>query len=430
MDQLIQPNWHIALIHLPLGLLVVGSLIELFSVFWRRSVLRISGQYMILIGALLGVPAALSGIHALYDVASAGVEPGLYWYETVAASRLTDDAWLLLTRHVYLMAAGVGIYLLVSLWYLASSDPGRRKWYIVRWLLLLIGLATLTAGAWHGGEAVHRQRITADAALPITNTSTLINVLAAAETPAETPTTAPADLTPTTAPTTLPTTNPLSLTLPDSMKHLQRISWWYGWAIRIAPPLELHVAAAGVAYSMGLLAVALALRNANVVRSTANAVNPKRSALAVSRPTVTPPVVPMDAPAKRALLIALLTVVLAASAGWWVLAETAGQYIPIRLWRMVAVGLEDPDLRRRIVHVGGAGVLGFVPLASLLFAWLAPRKRWPLVLLGMLLVATAASQTYVGILLMYDGPRGPAWKFNQPPEPPPQPLGPVVPAAE
>jgi hypothetical protein len=36
-DEFIHPNWHVILIHLPLGLLGVGVVIELLSFLWRRS---------------------------------------------------------------------------------------------------------------------------------------------------------------------------------------------------------------------------------------------------------------------------------------------------------------------------------------------------------------------------------------------------------
>ena len=38
--EFIRPNWHVILIHYPLGLLVVGILIELFAFLWRRSGFR------------------------------------------------------------------------------------------------------------------------------------------------------------------------------------------------------------------------------------------------------------------------------------------------------------------------------------------------------------------------------------------------------
>ena len=422
MDPLIRPNWHVAFIHLPIGLLVVGSVLELLCAFWRRSQLRTAGQFMILIGALLGVPAALSGIHAMYDVAAAGVEPGLYWFETVQASALGESAWLMLTRHLCLMSAAIGLYLLVALSYLASSDPGRRKWYPVRWVLLATALATLTVGGYYGGEAVHTQRITAKALTASLDDAPATDGTAVSE--GVPPRDSVVTIEP--QPSTGPSTRPV-FALPPSLKYLQDGEWWYGWALRVAPPLELHIILAGSAYSLCLLGLSLAFRNANVANSTARAVDPKRSELSISRPSVKPPVVPMEAPAKRVLALAFFTVALAASAGWWVLAESSGQYIPIRLWRMVAAGIDDPEFRRRLAHLAGGAIVGIIPLATLLFVWAAPRKRWPLALLTVLLLATAAAQTFLGVLLTYDTPSGPVYQFNAPPEPPPQPLGPIPP---
>lgn len=51
-EQFISPNWHVILIHYPLGLLAVGILIEFFSFLgWRRSGFRTAGRWMILLGA-------------------------------------------------------------------------------------------------------------------------------------------------------------------------------------------------------------------------------------------------------------------------------------------------------------------------------------------------------------------------------------------
>ena len=68
-DELIQPNLHIAIVHFPIALLVVGVLLETFSFLgWRRSTLRVAARWMILLGAVLSAPTATSGIYALSDV--------------------------------------------------------------------------------------------------------------------------------------------------------------------------------------------------------------------------------------------------------------------------------------------------------------------------------------------------------------------------
>src|SRR3954465_12000314 len=67
--EFINPNLHVILIHYPLGLLVVGTLIEFFSFLgWRRSAFRAAGRWMLLIGILSLTPTLFSGLYALADV--------------------------------------------------------------------------------------------------------------------------------------------------------------------------------------------------------------------------------------------------------------------------------------------------------------------------------------------------------------------------
>jgi uncharacterized membrane protein len=61
--ELVNPNLHVVLVHFPIALLVIGTLIELFSFLgWRTSGFRIAGRWMIGLGALLAIPTSLSGI--------------------------------------------------------------------------------------------------------------------------------------------------------------------------------------------------------------------------------------------------------------------------------------------------------------------------------------------------------------------------------
>jgi hypothetical protein len=73
--ELISPNLHVVLIHYPLGMLIAGTLIELFSFLWPRSTFRTAGRWMILIGALSTIPATFSGVYALRDVARVSTIP-------------------------------------------------------------------------------------------------------------------------------------------------------------------------------------------------------------------------------------------------------------------------------------------------------------------------------------------------------------------
>src|ERR1700722_10689969 len=67
--EFISPNLHVCLIHFPMALLIIGVCIALCSFLFPRSSLRVSGRWMLLLGALATVPATLSGIYALSDIA-------------------------------------------------------------------------------------------------------------------------------------------------------------------------------------------------------------------------------------------------------------------------------------------------------------------------------------------------------------------------
>src|SRR5690606_22379370 len=56
MREIISPNLHVVLMHTPLALLVIGTVIELFAFLWRESTFRTAGRWMILLGALAMIP--------------------------------------------------------------------------------------------------------------------------------------------------------------------------------------------------------------------------------------------------------------------------------------------------------------------------------------------------------------------------------------
>src|SRR5205807_537304 len=107
--ELIHPNWHVVIMHAPLGLLMVGTLIEIFSFMWRRSGFRAAGRWMILIGALAAIPTATTGIYAARDVLSDELYPT--WQEIKAHPKLdwTGQQGELLRDHIKLNAIAVGI---------------------------------------------------------------------------------------------------------------------------------------------------------------------------------------------------------------------------------------------------------------------------------------------------------------------------------
>src|SRR5678815_4596006 len=68
--EFINPNWHVILIHLPLGVFMLGMVLELaLLVFRHRGGGRTASRWMVVLGALASLPAAYSGMYALSDVA-------------------------------------------------------------------------------------------------------------------------------------------------------------------------------------------------------------------------------------------------------------------------------------------------------------------------------------------------------------------------
>src|SRR5687767_14569856 len=101
--EFINPNLHVILIHYPLGLLVVGTLIELFSFLgWRRSAFRVAGRWMLLIGILSLPPTMFSGLYALADVNKSSQTPDdATWQEARQMSPIQGEAWEFMTRHAW-----------------------------------------------------------------------------------------------------------------------------------------------------------------------------------------------------------------------------------------------------------------------------------------------------------------------------------------
>ena len=59
----INPNFHVILVHLPLGVFLLGVLIELLSFMYRRSTLSVAGRWMVLLGALHIGETACAFVH-------------------------------------------------------------------------------------------------------------------------------------------------------------------------------------------------------------------------------------------------------------------------------------------------------------------------------------------------------------------------------
>src|SRR5688572_24350100 len=103
--EFINPNWHVILIHYPLGVFVLGMLLEVACLIVRHhGSVRSAARWMVVIGALSGLPAAYVGAYALSDVArrSAPATPeDAPWWGVANASSLNPNQWEMIETHAW-----------------------------------------------------------------------------------------------------------------------------------------------------------------------------------------------------------------------------------------------------------------------------------------------------------------------------------------
>ncbi len=377
-SQFVNPNLHVVLIHFPIALLFAGTAIEFFSFLgWRYSGFRAAGRWMILLGALLAVPAALTGVYALSDIARRGVDPTVVaasnWNDLLSVSPLHDNAtaWARVVRHTWLEAIAAGALLVTTTLWLACSDRWRGKLHSI-FILALLGCCGLVGfGAWDIGEAIYTHGVAVD-------------------------TTGALDARPIEA-----------LKARDLQERLEYL----------APPMQIHVIGAGLTIGLAAAALGLAMRAALAspakiggVHDIADALNSvgdetlltfEERRVAIKRATR-----PVYVAARFWLLASLLTL-LTASGGVWLLAspENAGTWNTTRLVQNVFDPTQSQrwwPLNRRSAHVVVGGTMLVSMLLLALAARFAPRRPMLLGMLTSVLLAAVAAQTWLGILLMYD----------------------------
>ncbi len=161
-SEFISPNLHVVLIHFPMAMLIVGVSIELFSFLWPRGSFRMSGRWMILLGALSAVPVTFSGIYALADVARMNNPIGdVPWEDVKAASPwLSQPAiWHVMRTHVIFQSAATGMAALAVVIWLGCTDVGRKSMHWPVLVLLVGSVGIIAAGAWNGGELIYHHGV-------------------------------------------------------------------------------------------------------------------------------------------------------------------------------------------------------------------------------------------------------------------------------
>jgi uncharacterized membrane protein len=375
MDELVRPNWHIAMVHFPIAFMVVGAAVELFSFLgWRRSGFRGFGRWAFLLGAIVAVPTTFGGLYALKDVVEGGL-PTLRETDPAAAETILDHLW-------QSAAATAGAMLIVVTW-IAFNDAWRDRLSLVFKLLLALVAALVIVAAHHGGDIVYAHKI------------------------------GPHGQGPSTLPTTVPN---------------QSISDLAEAALRLE---QLHVYIAGLAAAMACVSIGWSIRVISQPDDPIDyndAVNAQRIAAAFSAngPAIadtqmlasssvldstnhTPPV-----RTGRLWMLTLLLMLAASASGLWYLAQSWDAWDIESLRDVIRTPIEDgdPDLTRRYAHTIVGLVLVGQTLLLAMASVVARRNKWLLVLLALPLLLALAAQVWLGLLLLVEGPAGKVTEFT------------------
>jgi uncharacterized membrane protein len=373
--ELINPNWHVILIHFPLGVFMLGVLLELFSFLYRHSPIRAVARGMIWIGALASLPAAYSGIYAFADVAHKALPTGtgepMPWHETAALARLTPQQWDLLGGHVWCEAVAAGLAAILVTVGIGANDRWRQRLQLPLMAGLLFAAVAMGWGAHYGGEMVYRHGVAVNVAQETGATTQQTEVKA--------------DL---------------------------------GRAI---PPLQLHVTLAGLAAALAFAALGMSLR----VLSTADEwrdqevshahnlidmeAGPRDAHDAQASPDADAGHGPHHIPSARLWLLTSLAALLTTLSAYWLLAgpDQLGTWKPQRIWEAIAV-------KPRLVYHAVTGMsLLVLPLLLALAARFARRSKLLLGILAAGMVVALALQVWLGVLLIFDTYNGKMTGFNK-----------------
>jgi uncharacterized membrane protein len=384
------PNWHVVLIHVPLGLLMVGVLIEVFSFLWPGGSFRTAGRWMILLGALGMIPAMTSGVYSFSEVVrvgNSGSTEEMTWRQIVQGSALQGRAvqWEMLRRHIWAEGGGAVLCILGSVVFLGCSDEGRRKLRGTLLVVVLFGVGLMCIGAWYGGEMVFREGMSVVA-----------------------------------GPRTAATSQPLQGVEQGSSQILGQIEYF-------APLVQLHVVLAGMMIAVALGAMGLSLRNGVeaaeaekqaeltgpfMVSSSGNAPSTESLYLAAMAGK------PVEAgargrggiaiPAGRFWVLGALLAIVTGIGGILVAGADSSSWSLGMIWSLVS----NRGLPRRFLHVvAGCCIILLSIIAGAVSRW-GPRRRSLLGFLSLLLIVAAGIQVWLGILLLLDSDDGPVAGFN------------------
>ena len=126
---------HPLLVHFPIGLLVTGTLFELYGNFRGEKIVAKAGSFNIKLGFWCSIPVAVIGFLGLTSL------------------ELKDEFKPFVSNHMFFTLSTIAIFFCVIL----LSRFRYKTWCnVLHHFLLVIGLLTVLNAGFYGGELVHR----------------------------------------------------------------------------------------------------------------------------------------------------------------------------------------------------------------------------------------------------------------------------------
>lgn len=386
----INPNFHVILIHYPLGVFVLGVFLELFSFLWRNSSVRGAARWMIVLGALLSVPAVTSGIYALYTIAK---------YQGIEGERYSMLRW-----HAIWQSAASILAVTCAVAGLGASDRWRDKLRLPLLAGVVLAWAGMVVGSWYGGETIYQN-----------GTSVLI------------------------------------INKEGEAQKIKQQTYKTNYAkivnFYMGGTQQSHITMSGFALAVAFGALGLSIRKLTTSRaaayeSEADVIAEREVAMsggvAVIHHDAPPrragsddmtvlrsfnPDVALDeqsarTPAARWWLLAALAFVSVAVGGYWIM--SGAHFADSKGWNDFTGTLEGEtkyQINRHLAHLVLGGAMALLALLMAVLARWGSRNGVMLTLTSALLVLVIAAQIWIGVLLTFDsGHEGPLTKFNPPDE--------------
>lgn len=378
---LISPNIHVVLVHFPLGVFALGLFLEIFWFLWKRSSMRVAARWMILLGGLLSVPTALSGVDAFADVN----ENTRHVVHSDEGDRrelgVSEEQWRYLQKHILYTSIGSGLAAIGVTIGLGLSDRWRKRLHYPLLAVLIGAAALLVFGSHFGGEGIYLE-------------SVAVNLRG------------------------------------EPAAGLEYL----------APARSMHVLMAGLALAVALGALGLSFRTAAEARAAEQAADTERelsalapatSATAIPRRGIDDLTVartlnaevalgPARTPSSRFWLLASVLFLVALALGVWLLESQelsrpsfaeAKAHLVSDVWNMA----RHPDLKnRRGDHIVIGAALVVLPLILAGAVRWGARHRFLLGVLCAMAVLLIAAEIWLGVLLIYKGSTGPVYRFVAP----------------